>query len=161
MWIEIHENKFGQGKGRSHPPHGGCGLKCIWPVHRKGESGSSPARGMWIEIASPGSTPMPSPVIPRTGDVDWNKLTAAQQRAMHRHPPHGGCGLKFMRQAGHTPCSKSSPARGMWIEILRACVIALSRHVIPRTGDVDWNRFLVVVLRCLSGHPPHGGCGLK
>ena len=32
---------------------------------------------------------------------------------------------------------KSSPARGMWIEISALCISESSMRVIPRTGDVD------------------------
>ena len=75
------------------------------------------------------------------------------------HPPHGGCGLKWVDLAVANHVISSSPARGMWIEIssIRGCCArsasspargmwieihesydsALERIVIPRTGDVD------------------------
>ena len=76
------------------------------------------------------------------------------------HPPHGGCGLKLQVAEIWTECIRSSPPRGMWIEMWEALSGALkmatsspprgmwiemvdsaSRRilipVIPPTGDVD------------------------
>ena len=57
-----------------------------------------------------------------------------------RHPPHGGCGLKFGYAELACRAPESSPTWGMWIEI----TMAAAPPAAPRTG-----------------HPPHGGCGLK
>ena len=55
---------------QGHPPHGGCGLKLIKSPDKLIGFGSSPTRGMWIEIARTACNPGIGIVIPHTGDVD-------------------------------------------------------------------------------------------
>ena len=78
-------------------------------------TGSSPTRGMWIEIS--------------------RDNTEAGRDA--GHPPHGGCGLKYRCWYGERTVGMSSPTRGMWIEILWVDSIDAAETVIPHTGDVD------------------------
>ena len=76
---------------------------------------SSPTRGMWIEI--------------------WRAISVYPIGV--RHPPHGGCGLKFHAAQALDAEIVSSPTRGMWIEIRLSCGSLAAARVIPHTGDVD------------------------
>ena len=78
---------------------------------------SSSTRRMWIEI----------------------KYTPNRTIITACHPPHGGCGLKFVSFGLSKSSQKSSSTRRMWIEIYAT--------------SLDKAR--------VDGHPPHGGCGLK
>ena len=55
----------------------------------------------------------------------------------------------------------SSSAWRMWIEICLNFWNCWNICVILRMEDVDWNYFLHIFIFWRSGHPPHGGCGLK
>ena len=77
---------------------------------------SSPTRGMWIEIAQ-------------------NRFSSV---GFLGHPPHGGCGLKFLNRIPRRFCVRRHPPHG-------GCGLKSSApfgpagpvSVIPHTGDVD------------------------
>ena len=160
MWIEISAACSATQAQKSHPPHGGCGLKSSKYSSASRCILSSPTRGMWIEIAPDFVSFFGSQSSPTRGmwieiaeiDPSTNSFTS--------HPPHGGCGLKSPRPSrtprawrssptrgmwieipfvscNNTSLCLSSPTRGMWIEILCSPSLRRSPAVIPHTGDVD------------------------
>ncbi len=78
-----------------------------------------------------------------------------------RHPPRGGCGLKYYCIASYDDVATSPSTRRVWIEIPAAPAPA-RRPPSPSTRRV-WIEIPLPPLgrdaRC--GHPPRGGCGLK
>ena len=139
MWIEMLHRLWCHSTTARHPPHGGCGLKLCKAVLCSDCSLSSSAWRMWIEICWYLQYGQQGLVILRMEDVDWNFPLSALSSFAIGHPPHGGCGLKFISGsrtwgiwchpphggcglkffswfAGLLPLSSSSAWR-MWIEI--------------------------------------------
>ena len=101
----------------------------------------------------------------------------------YRHPPHGGCGLKFFVNCCFKSKCESPSTRRVWIEI--TLLIYEDRfkgspstrrvwiEIIPLTysfsirSSPSTRRVWIEILRqradykCQERHPPHGGCGLK
>ena len=101
---------------------------------------SSPARGTWIEIQIVISTPAPSYVVPRKGDVDRNFWRNCPNSPVLPSSPARGTWIEIQNAivyGGIAPVS--SPARGTWIEIKVMFSRDICAGVVPRKGDVDRN----------------------
>ena len=143
MWIEIITSLSLPPRSTRHPPHGGCGLKFVHGTACSVSAGaSSPTRGMWIEIVirrvsvhmlfrhpPHGGCGLKyklhrrfatqSRGHPPHGGCGLKFPSLSTSKTTSRHPPHGGCGLKFLFDLSLVEPLRSSPTRGMWIEISR------------------------------------------
>ena len=138
---------------------------------------------MWIEIHSALWTYKKQQVILRVKDVDWNTYRWCRIGTAHSHPSCEGCGLKSVAKdmldlgPSHPSCEGcglkfqknykaellklSSFVWRMWIEIRVGGGTPISRVVILRVKDVDWNGTVVLLALADICHPSCEGCGLK
>ena len=186
VWIEIPlENAIWEEFG-SHPPHGGCGLKFDNALCTSGFEGSPSTRRVWIEIPTCNSNHQYGCLVTlHTEGVDWNQILLISPVVLSlSHPPHGGCGLKFINRHLFIVDRLSPSTRRVWIEMCgnNHIPFGVARHpphggcglksirqktfscffiVTLHTEGVDWNHPYAQKRREYIGHPPHGGCGLK
>ena len=111
-------------------------------MHKKSgktESGSSPSRGTWIEIALHQQLHQFSKVVPLAGDVDrnlkcWSLHPSTKVVPLAGDVDRNTAAILFVHR--HI---MSSPSRGTWIEINRKRHARRSDRVVPLAGDVDRN----------------------
>ena len=123
----------------SHPPRGGCWLKYLGHLSCAMRLLSPSARRVLVEMSTWSARPLHrrSPSARRVL-VEMVMTRSASWRPQ-RHPPRGGCWLKFVAHCLSFPTADSHPPRGgCWLKSLDA------RHP-PFAGS----------------HPPRGGCWLK
>ena len=143
-----------------HPPPGGCGLKCAWTTCRThGQTRHPPpggcglkwyvtsvvplplvspsARRVWIEICFRGAIKC-KPMSPSARRV-WIEIThiRGSVHSSRRHPPPGGCGLKYVTCEKEYEYRRSPSARRVWIEISRLYVPNDRYSVTLRPEGVD------------------------
>ena len=145
MWIEIKIIENRSLFSKSHPPHGGCGLKWAWrhsfrtsqlssstrrmwieifdpPSYRLDRRKSSSTRRMWIEIRRIATRNTYYVVILHTEDVDWNIPIPWYSNDFRR----------------------SSSTRRMWIEISSSrrmfWTISVILHTVDWNNDIGWTR---------------------
>ena len=123
--------------GRS--PQGECGLKLRGELVGFGRGGSLPARGVWIEICQPLTTP-----FSRAG-----------------RSPQGECGLKCLQPVGTNHHIRSLPARGVWIEIATVASNALRRSGRSPQGECGLKSLHDALADDVLRRSPQGECGLK
>ena len=104
-------------------------------------AGLSPStRRVWIEILSQYASNISSTCHPPHGGCGLKWLCSIKNTIfIPGHPPHGGCGLKSLCLALPTVSTCHPPHGGCGLKFF------------PQAPT----------LFCFGGHPPHGGCGLK
>ena len=122
---------------------------------------SFPAMGTWIEIIPVDCSFCKTQVVPCNGNVDWNMKFSAghwwqtrrslqwerglkyrlQDTGIHllRRSLQWERGLKCKAEVIVHCLSRSFPAMGTWIEMLRLWVWVSLCCVVPCNGNVDWN----------------------
>ena len=123
--------------GRS--PQGECGLKLRGELVGFGRGGSLPARGVWIEICQPLTTP-----FSRAG-----------------RSPQGECGLKLSSAHGGRGCGSRSPQGECGLK--SRSVLQYGRQAGRRSPQGECGLKLVFwcLSRCHTRRSPQGECGLK
>ena len=96
-----------------------------------------------------------------TEGVDWNQFVAVARSTFAGHPPHGGCGLKYINRDLRICLQMSPSTRRVWIEMGLWPYVRGRLVVTLHTEGVDWNVILKQKKKKAISHPPHGGCGLK
>ena len=150
VWIEIPlENAIWEEFG-SHPPHGGCGLKFDNALCTSGFEGSPSTRRVWIEIPTCNSNHQYGCLVTlHTEGVDWNQILLISPVVLSlSHPPHGGCGLKFINRHLFIVDRLSPSTRRVWIEIIHMHRSGESILVTLHTEGVDWNKFRLYAACC-------------
>ena len=76
-----------------------------------------------------------------------SNVAVSKGRPEASHPPHGGCGLKCSSYNILQSILMSSSAWRMWIEIVLLTQNYLTKTVILRMEDVDWNIWMPLQTR--------------
>ena len=69
---------------------------------------------------------MQKPVVPRKGDVDRNAADVTMNPTAAVVPRKGDVDRNYKIEHGFSRCTKSSPARGTWIEMISSLKIGIA-----------------------------------
>ena len=122
---------------------------------------SPSTRRVWIEMLPLVETPARRPRHPPRGGCGLKFRRVQLHHVPPRHPPRGGCGLKYS-QNGYGNGEEGSPSmRRVWIEMQNLALLVYVRWSPSMRRAWIEIRIVSRIPTRRHSHPPCGGCGLK